>query len=118
MDVDLDDLSDSSEYEQFKSFENVEVCDTITVYSKQFDVNLTAKVTQIVFDVLREKNQSLKVGSVRTSFYDDLKSGYKDLVKEVTVSLTNSRESSERKESHFQRGRRTAGRDEQKRCVV
>ena len=90
MDVDLDDLSDSSEYEQFKDFENVEVCDTITVYSKQFDVNLTAKVTQIVFDVLREKNQSLKVGSVRTSFYDDLKSGYKDLVKEVTVPLTNT----------------------------
>lgn len=57
MDVDLDDLSDSSEYEQFKSFENVEVCDTITVYQKQFDVNLTAKVTQIVFDVLlRETN--------------------------------------------------------------
>lgn len=104
MDVDLDDLSDSSEYEQFKSFENVEVCDTITVYSKQFDVNLTAKVTQIVFDVLREKNQSLKVGSVRTSFYDDLKSGYKDLVKEVTVSLTNTIEKAANGKNRIFRG--------------
>ena len=104
MDVDLDDLSDSSEYEQFKSFENVEVCDTITVYSKQFDVNLTAKVTQIVFDVLREKNQSLKVGSVRTSFYDDLKSGYKDLVKEVTVSLTNTIEKAANVKNRIFRG--------------
>lgn len=104
MDVDLDDLSDSSEYEQFKSFENVEVCDTITIYSKQFDVNLTAKVTQIVFDVLREKNQSLKVGSVRTSFYDDLKAGYKDLAKEVTASLTNTIEKAANGKNRIFRG--------------
>jgi hypothetical protein len=90
MEVDLDDLSDSSEFEEFKDLENIELCDTVTVYSKQFDVNITAKVTQMVFDVLREKNQSLKVGSIQTSFYDDTKSDYKDLVEEVTASLTNT----------------------------
>ena len=104
MEVDLDDLSDSSEFEEFKDLENIELCDTVTVYSKQFDVNITAKVTQMVFDVLREKNQSLKVGSIQTSFYDDTKSGYKDLVEEVTVSLTNTIEKAANGKNRIFRG--------------
>ena len=34
------DLSDSPEFYKFKDFENVEIGDTVTVYSKQFDMNL------------------------------------------------------------------------------
>lgn len=90
MQVELDDLSDSSEYEQFKDLENIELCDTITVYAQRFNVNVEAKVTKLVYDSLREKNKSLDVGSIRTSFYDAVKSGYKDLVKDVTVTLTNT----------------------------
>lgn len=90
MDVELDDLSDSSEYTQFKDLENIELCDTVTVYAKRFDVNIVAKVTKIVYDVLREKNQTLNVGSIRTSFYDDVKGGYKDLVRDVTATLNNT----------------------------
>lgn len=104
MEVDLDDLSDSSEFEEFKDLENIELCDTVTVYSKQFDVNITAKVTQMVFDVLREKNQSLKVGSIQTSFYDDTKSGYKDLVEEVSVLLTNTIEKAANGKNRIFRG--------------
>ena len=90
MQVELDDLSDSSEYAQFKDLENIELCDTITVYAQRFGVNVTAKVTKLVYDTLREKNKSLDVGSIRTSFYDAVKGGYKDLVKDVEVTLTNT----------------------------
>lgn len=90
MQVELDDLSDSSEYEQFKDLENIELCDTITVYAQRFNVNVGAKVTKLVYDSLREKNKSLDVGSIRTSFYDAVKSGYKDLVKDVEVTLNNT----------------------------
>jgi len=74
--VDMQDLSDSSEYKRFKSLEHIQLCDTVTVYSKKHNVNLTAKVTKIVFDTLLEKNVSLELGSIRTSLTDSIKQGY------------------------------------------
>ena len=88
--VDMQDLSDSSEYKMFKSLEHIQLCDTVTVYSKKHNVNLTAKVTKIIFDTLLEKNVSLELGSIRTSLTDSIKQGYTDTIQDVKTEVTQS----------------------------
>ena len=88
--VDMQDLSDSSEYKRFKSLEHIQLCDTVTVYSKKHKVNLTAKVTKIIFDTLLEKNVSLELGSIRTSLTDSIKQGYTDTIQDVKTEVIQS----------------------------
>ena len=85
--VDMQDLSDSSEYKRFKSLENIQLCDTVTVYSKKHKVNLTAKVTKIIFDTLLEKNISLELGSIRTSLTDSIKQGYTETIQDLQQNI-------------------------------
>ena len=85
--VDMQDLSDSSEYKRFKSLENIQLCDTVTVYSKKHKVNLTAKVTKIIFDTLLEKNVSLELGSIRTSLTDSIKQGYTETIQDLQQNI-------------------------------
>lgn len=85
--MNMQDLSDSAEYEQFKDLENIELCDTITIYSKQHNVNLTAKVTKVVFDTITEKNVSLEVGSIRTDLLGSLGNQYKETIQDFTNGI-------------------------------
>ena len=85
--VDMQDLSDSSEYKRFKSLENIQLCDTVTVYSKKHKVNLKAKVTKIIFDTLLEKNVSLELGSIRTSLTDSIKQGYTETIQDLQQNI-------------------------------
>ena len=85
--VDMQDLSDSSEYKRFKSLENIQLCDTVTVYSKKHKVNLNAKVTKIVFDTLLEKNVSLELGSIRTSLTESIKQGYTETIQDLQQNI-------------------------------
>jgi len=85
--VDMQDLSDSSEYKRFKSLEHIQLCDTVTVYSKKHKVNLTAKVTKITFDTLLEKNVSLELGSIRTSLTDSIKQGYTETIQDLQQNI-------------------------------
>lgn len=75
MEVNLIDLSHTKQYAKFKDLENVEIGDTITVYAKEFDVNITAKVNKVVYNGLTEENEELEVGASRASIYED----YRDL---------------------------------------
>ena len=85
--VDMQDLSDSSEYKRFKSLEHIQLCDTVTVYSKKHKVNLKAKVTKIIFDTLLEKNVSLELGSIRTSLTDSIKQGYTETIQDLQQNI-------------------------------
>jgi phage minor structural protein len=85
--VDMQDLSDSSEYKRFKSLEHIQLCDTVTVYSKKHKVNLNAKVTKIIFDTLLEKNVSLELGSIRTSLTDSIKQGYTNTIQDLQQNI-------------------------------
>ena len=75
MEINLIDLSHSKEYAKFKDLEVVELGDTITVYVKKFNVNITAKVNKVVYNGLTEENEELEVGATRATLYDE----YRDL---------------------------------------
>lgn len=85
--VDMQDLSDSSEYKKFKNLEQVQLCDTVTIYSKKHKVNLKAKITKLIFDTLLEKNVSLELGSIRTSLTDSIRQGYTETIQDLQQNI-------------------------------
>lgn len=87
--VDLVDLSESPEYEKFKSLENKQLFDTLTIYSKKFDINIEAKVNTLVYDSLGEKNISLDMGSYKTGLMESTERTYKELLAERENQITN-----------------------------
>lgn len=85
--IDMIDLSDSPEFYKFKDFENIEIGDTVTVYSKRFDMNLTSKVISIVYNALLEINESIELGTSRASAYEYYKQMYSDTVASVVKPI-------------------------------
>lgn len=83
MDVKLLDLSHTEEFKKFKDLEQVEIGDTLTVYAKKYKVNLTAKVTKVVYNGMTDENEELEIGTVRASTYDD----YKELVDRTVAPI-------------------------------
>lgn len=87
--VNLVELSESPEYEKFKDLENKQLFDTLTIYSKKYDINIEAKVNTLVYDSLGEKNISLDMGSYKTGLMESTERTYKDLLAEREAQITN-----------------------------
>lgn len=60
-------LSDTEEYKDILALQTVKLCDTITVIFEQLGVEVKAKVTKTVWDVLSERYKSIEVGDRQTS---------------------------------------------------
>ena len=75
----------------------VRLYDTVTVKIERMGVDVLAKVTQTVYDVLKERNVSVNVGDVRPTFAADiydasrLKHGLLDMKRIKEKSITNSK---------------------------
>lgn len=72
IDVNFVDLSQSEDYKKFRDLEKVELGDTVTVWHAALGVNITTRVRQTVFDVLRDRYTVLKLGSVRAGIVDQI----------------------------------------------
>ena len=59
------------------------------MYSKLHKVELTAKVNELVYDSLGERNESVNIGSVQTKFFESIKKDYQELFEEKQEQLTN-----------------------------
>lgn len=66
------DLYSQGESDAIKSMEYVRLCDTVTVWDKRYNLQLTAKVVQIVYDPIAERNDSVQVGEATSSFADTI----------------------------------------------
>ena len=60
-------LWQSVEYKELANLEHVALCDTITVHFEKLNVSATAKVVKTVYDVLRERYESIEIGSAKTT---------------------------------------------------
>lgn len=61
-------LADTEEYRDILPLQNVNLCDTITVQFEKLGISTTAKITETVYDVLKEKYDSIQVGELRSNF--------------------------------------------------
>lgn len=60
-------LWQSEEYRELAKLEHVALCDTITVQFEKLDVSASAKVVKTVYDVLRERYESIEIGDAKTT---------------------------------------------------
>ena len=60
-------LWQSVEYKELANLEHIALCDTITVRFEKLNVSATAKVVKTVYDVLRERYESIEIGSAKTT---------------------------------------------------
>lgn len=86
----LVDLSQSSEYTKFKAFENIGLTDTVTVYIPQYDVNVTAKITRLEYNVLTGINQNIEIGSVSTTLMEETRKNYNNALKNIEQSFSET----------------------------
>lgn len=63
-------LWQTEEYKNIAPLEKVSLCDTVTVYYSELGVNAKAKVIETVYDVLKEKYESMTLGDAKSSFAD------------------------------------------------
>ena len=60
-------LADTEEYRDILPLQECSLCDTIKVQFERLGIDSTAKIVSTDYDVLREKYNSVEVGSVKTS---------------------------------------------------
>ena len=83
--VDFVRISDTPEYEQFKSLQTCNLCDSINVVFPRYGMSGQFKIVKTEYDVLRERYQSLELGTLSTSLAEAL-----GINQESTSNLTTS----------------------------
>lgn len=68
--VDFVALWNTDEYKNIAPLERVNLCDTVTVYYSELDVNVKAKVIKTVYNVLTDKYDEIELGAAESSFAD------------------------------------------------
>ena len=69
------DLSRTQEYADLKNLDHIELGDDVTVQFAALGVDVTARVSKIVYDCLLDANESIDVGDVRTNVVDTIAQG-------------------------------------------
>lgn len=60
--VEFVNLGDTEEYKQFKRFEKISLCDTVTVKHPMFGIDVKAKVIKTVYDSVNERYEKIQIG--------------------------------------------------------
>lgn len=60
-------LADTEEFKEIAPLQSVNLCDNINVQFEKLGINTTAEIVKTEYDVLREKYNSIEIGSLRSS---------------------------------------------------
>lgn len=81
IEVSIVDLANTKEYEDIAALEEVNLYDTVTIVFPRFGINVKSKVTEIEYDVLKEKNNHVIIGNVTTKLANIIAKNKSDIVK-------------------------------------
>ena len=81
IEVSIVDLANTKEYEDIAALEQVNLYDTVTIVFPNFGINVKSKVTEIVYNVLKEKNDQVVIGDVTTKLSNIIAQNKSDIVK-------------------------------------
>lgn len=82
-------LPDTLEYEGSVTIEDISLCDTVTVQFEKLGVMATAKVITTVWDVLRDRYDSIEVGDAKSTLADTIVS-IDDTANETKENITSN----------------------------
>lgn len=72
-------LADTVEYKNIAPLERVRLCDTVTVKFSKLGISTKAKVIKTVYDVLKERYESVTIGDAKSSFADTVNKQSSDI---------------------------------------
>lgn len=84
-------LWQTTEYENIASLERVNLCDTISVYYETLGVTAQAQVIKTVYDVLKERYESIEVGNATSSLAKTLSEMSDGVMQETTNAVSSLR---------------------------
>ena len=92
IEVDMIPLQDTTSWERsmLRSLERIQLCDTVDVYVKKIDTDVTVMVTEIEYDVLSERITKIIAtsdGKNPTSFAESQRAEWKDVTQKNNQSL-------------------------------
>ena len=67
-------LADTEEYKDVAAIQAVNLCDNVGVYFEKLGISTTAKIVKTVYDVLKEKYESVEIGSLRSTLSSTISS--------------------------------------------
>lgn len=73
--VEFVNLGDTEEYKQFKQFEKISLCDTVTVKHPMFGIDVKAKVIKTVYDSVNERYEKIQIGEAFANISNSPKRG-------------------------------------------
>ncbi|MCT1797428.1 phage tail spike protein [Aerococcus viridans] len=85
--INLEDISQTKEYSKFKDFEQIDLGDTIDVYSEMYKVYVSARIRRVVYNGLTDQNEEVEVGTVSRTIYDDYRELVDERVQEVNKQI-------------------------------
>lgn len=88
--VDLIALSETEEYKNFAFMEDIDLCDTVLVNNKKFGIKDKVKVTELKFNTLTDKIESLKLGGSTTSLSSQLNSKLDEIKDAINSNKTET----------------------------
>lgn len=84
--ISLVQLRDTLEYKDISSaFEHIALCDTVTVFYPQFNVNVKMKVIEMTYDSLNERIVSVTLGNAKSSLAGTIKQQIDETVQKSKV---------------------------------
>lgn len=72
-------LWQTEEYKNVAPLQHVHLCDTIKVRFSKFGIDASAKITKTIYNVLKDRYDSIEVGDARTSLADKISAQTTDL---------------------------------------
>lgn len=66
------DLAKSLDYKNTQSIEEINLCDWVTVYFENFDIQTNAKIIKVVWDEILEQYDSIEIGEARASLSNSI----------------------------------------------
>lgn len=89
--VSFETLWDKPEYAEYAILERVALCDTLSVEYSELGVSAKAKVIKTVYDVLKERYNSVELGDARSNFADTInqnKAAIEGIKQEIKTQAT------------------------------
>lgn len=81
------DLAKSLDYKDTQSIEEVNLCDWVTVYFENFDIQTNAKIIKVVWDEILNQYDSIEIGEARANLTNAVNTAIDGKLETITQNL-------------------------------
>jgi len=83
-------LKKTKDYKNIQAMESVALCDTVTVRIDKLQIEATAKIVKAKYDSLKERYDTMEIGSVRTNLTKQLTATQQEVTESIKKNQTRA----------------------------